>query len=88
MKTGTLTSKGQTTIPKQVRDALNLKIGDKLVWTLKDGQAILRAKNKSIKDLAGILHRPGVQRRTIAQIGEGIAQAAAQSALAGLERKK
>ncbi len=75
MVTGTLTSKGQTTIPKKVREALNLKAGDKLMWTIQDGQVILRAKNKSIKDLAGILNRPGMRARTLEEMDEGIAQA-------------
>jgi AbrB family looped-hinge helix DNA binding protein len=32
MPISTLTSKGQTTVPKEVRDALALQPGDKLSW--------------------------------------------------------
>jgi len=39
----TLTAKGQVTIPKQIRDALNLKPGSQLDFALNDaGQVILR----------------------------------------------
>ena len=56
----TLTSKGQTTIPKEIRDGLGMKAGDKLTFTLlSDGTIIIRVKNKSLKDLAGTLHKKG-----------------------------
>ena len=88
MNTGTLTSKGQTTVPKKVREALGLKPGDKLIWSLKNGEAVVRAKNKSIKQLAGILSRPGTQGRSADEVSDGIAKAAAQSAVSGLQRSK
>ena len=40
--TATLTSKGQITIPKEIREKLDLKKGDKLVLVEKDGNVILR----------------------------------------------
>lgn len=53
MSTSTVTSKGQTTIPKDVRDAAGLKAGDRLHFTvLADGTIILRVKNRSVRDLA------------------------------------
>lgn len=56
----TLTSKGQTTIPKEIRDGLRMKPGDNLTFTLlPDGTVIMRVKNKSLKDLAGTLHKKG-----------------------------
>ena len=39
----TLTVKGQVTIPKQIRDALNLKPGSQLDFALnREGQVVLR----------------------------------------------
>ena len=56
----TLTSKGQTTIPKQIRDSLGMKAGDRMTFTLMaDGVVLMRVKNKSVMDLAGSLHKKG-----------------------------
>jgi len=53
MSVSTLTSKGQTTIPRDVREAAGLRTGDRLHFTvLDDGTIILRVKNRSIRDLA------------------------------------
>jgi AbrB family looped-hinge helix DNA binding protein len=56
----TLTSKGQTTIPKEIRDALGMKAGDQMTFTaMPDGTVIVRLKNRSIMDQAGSLARAG-----------------------------
>ncbi|HUP59975.1 MAG TPA: AbrB/MazE/SpoVT family DNA-binding domain-containing protein [Thermoanaerobaculia bacterium] len=38
MPTSTLTSDGQTTVPKEVREALHLEEGVKLTWEVRDGK--------------------------------------------------
>jgi AbrB family looped-hinge helix DNA binding protein len=56
----TLTSKGQTTIPKDIRESLGMKTGDRMTFTLMpDGTVLLRVKNKSIMSLAGTLRKKG-----------------------------
>ena len=56
----TLTSKGQTTIPKDIRDSLGMKSGDRIMFTLMpDGTVLMRLKNKSVMSLAGSLRRKG-----------------------------
>jgi AbrB family looped-hinge helix DNA binding protein len=56
----TLTSKGQTTIPKLIRDSLRMKAGDRMTFTLMpDGVVIMRVKNKRSAGLAGLLHKKG-----------------------------
>ena len=56
----TLTSKGQTTIPKPIRDSLRMKAGDKMSFTLMpDGAVIMRVKNRQVSDLAGLLYKKG-----------------------------
>jgi antitoxin PrlF len=56
----TLTSKGQTTIPKPIRDSLRMKAGDKMSFTLMpDGVVIMRVKNRQVSDLAGLLYKKG-----------------------------
>lgn len=60
MPDATLTAKGQTTIPKEIRERLGLEPGDKLVFTvLSDGTVVMRAKTRRLLDLAGNLTRPG-----------------------------
>jgi antitoxin PrlF len=60
MADATLTAKGQTTIPREIRDRLGLEAGDKLVFTmLSDGTVVMRAKTRRLLDLAGSLTRPG-----------------------------
>jgi antitoxin PrlF len=60
MSETTLTSKGQTTIPKEIRDQLGLRAGDRLTFTLlPDGTVILRVKNRSITSLGACLQREG-----------------------------
>jgi antitoxin PrlF len=49
----TLTSKGQTTIPKPIRDHLGIKAGDRMTFTLMpDGVVVMRVKNKHVSDLS------------------------------------
>ena len=56
----TLTSKGQTTIPKAIRDRLSMKTGDRMTFTLMpDSTVVMRVKTKSVTELAGVLHKKG-----------------------------
>ncbi len=73
-----VTSKGQTTIPKEIRDHLALRTGDTLMFAIDGRQVILRAKNKSIKDLKGLLYRPGQRAVSLAEMDEAIADAVAE----------
>jgi antitoxin PrlF len=65
----TLTTKGQTTIPKEIRDNLGLKAGDRMTFTLMpDGTVVMRVKNKSVMDLAGVLRKKGRKPVAIARL--------------------
>lgn len=56
MSTATITAKGQITIPKNVRQALDLKKGDRVVFMLEGGQAILiPVRPRGIARLRGAL---------------------------------
>lgn len=58
MSDATLTTKGQTTIPKEIRERLGLEPGDKLTFTaLSDGTVVMRAKTRKLLELAGSLTR-------------------------------
>lgn len=55
---GTMTSKGQTTVPKEVRDLLGLSEGAQVEWTVEDGRATVKPRTLRAIDLAGILGPP------------------------------
>ncbi len=55
----TLTSKGQMTFPKKIRDQLGLEAGDKLEFTItKNGQLLIIPMKSSVKKLKGMLPKP------------------------------
>jgi AbrB family looped-hinge helix DNA binding protein len=55
-----LTSKGQMTIPKEIRDRLGMRPGDRIRFTLlPDGRVIMRTKRRRLLDLAGSLYLKG-----------------------------
>lgn len=55
----TMTSKGQVTVPQEIRKRLGLKSGDKMTFTLlSDGTVVMRPKTRRLADLAGSLTRP------------------------------
>ncbi|HLZ68863.1 MAG TPA: AbrB/MazE/SpoVT family DNA-binding domain-containing protein [Dehalococcoidia bacterium] len=56
MSTATITSKGQVTIPKEIREALGLRKGDQLVFYVEDGKAIAHpVRHRDVRELAGII---------------------------------
>ena len=56
-----LTSKGQITIPKSVRDALSLKNGDAVVFRVEGDRAVL-ARTPDLLSLAGTVSVPAAVR--------------------------
>lgn len=61
--TARLTSKGQVTIPKPVRDALDLHEGDEIVFRVERQRAVV-AKTPDFLDLAGSVAVPSGKRGT------------------------
>lgn len=56
MPTATMTSKGQITIPVEIRKALGLKPGARIdFYEIEDGEYTLRPRTGSIKDLRGCI---------------------------------
>lgn len=56
MSEATLSSKGQITVPVDIRRSLGLVAKDRVTFTpMPDGTVVLRAKTKSIRDLRGML---------------------------------
>lgn len=59
MATATLTSKGQITIPVQVRTALGLETGDRVEFVeTEDGKFSIIAASKTVQDLKGLIRKP------------------------------
>ena len=48
-----LTSKGQTTIPKEIRDHLGIEPGDRVLFLLKDGNVVVQPVKLTLLDLRG-----------------------------------
>lgn len=56
-----LTSKGQVTVPKAVRDALGLREGDEVIFRVERDRAVL-ARTTDFLDLAGSVAVPATKR--------------------------
>jgi antitoxin PrlF len=75
MVTATLTSKGQITIPKIVRDSLHLNSGDRIAFILRDhSEAVMKPVTKTVDQVFGKLHRSGEITRTVAEMNEAVAR--------------
>jgi antitoxin PrlF len=76
---GTMTSKGQTTVPKEVREFLGLSEGAQVEWILEDGKATVKPRTLRAVDLAGFLGEPPSGRHvSIEEMDEAIAEAVAE----------
>ena len=56
-----VTSKGQVTVPKVVRDALGIKKGDRVVFRVEGNRAVL-ARTADFLSLAGSVRVPATKR--------------------------
>jgi AbrB family looped-hinge helix DNA binding protein len=62
MPIAVLTSKGQMTIPKEVRKALDLKPSGKVIIIVDGDQAILKPLRGNILDIGGSIEMPGSEK--------------------------
>jgi antitoxin PrlF len=80
MAVATLTSKGQTTIPKEIRDLLGLAPGDKLDFVVEtDGRVVLRPATRDVRELRGMLRKKGRKPVSLEEMDRAIAQGATRS---------
>jgi AbrB family looped-hinge helix DNA binding protein len=78
MAIATLTSKGQTTIPKQVREHLKLNPGDKLDFVIEsEGRVVIRPAKLDVRELKGLLKRKDGKVLSIEDMKVAIAGGAA-----------
>ena len=77
----TLSSKGQVTLPKEMRDALKLRPGDQLIYSVVGDRIIVTPKNIDLKDLAGLLGDPPNGPATLEEIDAAVLAAAGANVL-------
>jgi len=73
----TVTVKGQTTLPRDVRRALGLASGDKVRYVILDGEVRL-LKSRSVNELAGLLVKSGRKPVSLDEMEDAIAAGAAE----------
>lgn len=77
MASATITSKGQVTIPKKIRDYLKLDTGSKVDFVIDENKEVkVIPLIVPVQALSGMLHRPGMKAVTIEEMEEAIAMQA------------
>jgi bifunctional DNA-binding transcriptional regulator/antitoxin component of YhaV-PrlF toxin-antitoxin module len=70
MNSSTITDKGQTTVPLEIRKALGLRPRQKITWTIEHNNAVVRPQSSALQ-LFGVLkgkrRRDSSQQRTTTQ---------------------
>lgn len=79
MQESTVTTKGQTTLPRDVRAALGLLSGDKVRYVVLDGEVRLM-KVSPVNKLAGLLARSGRKPVSLEEMDAAIAAGATDEA--------
>jgi AbrB family looped-hinge helix DNA binding protein len=76
MPVATLTSKGQLTLPKRIRQLLKLETGDTVEFIVAaDGTVQVRAGSYDVRELRGLLKRPGRKPVSLEEMDEAIGAA-------------
>jgi antitoxin PrlF len=80
MAAATLTSKGQVTIPVQVRAELGVDAGDRIEFVrVGKGEFNIVAATRSVRELSGMLYRKGRKPISIDEMNAAIAKGASRS---------
>ena len=74
MPMATVTTKGQITIPKDIRERLGVETGDRVNFLVQDdGTVTVEPVTRHIRELGGLLHRHKQKPVSIGNMDEGIA---------------
>ena len=69
----TLSTKGQTVIPKSIRDHLDLRPGDRIDFVLREnGEVLIRPATDDVRKLKGMLRRSGRKPVSLAEMNRAI----------------
>lgn len=75
MPSSTLTSKGQVTVPKAIRERLGLRSGDRLEFRVTEqGKVMVEPSSVDLRDLRGIL-KPEGKHATVEEMKEAVRRA-------------
>jgi AbrB family looped-hinge helix DNA binding protein len=75
-----VTSKGQITIPRSIRQALKVGVGDRLDFVLEaEGRVLVQAAVRDVAELKGLLRRAGRKPVSIEQMNAAIARQGRQA---------
>jgi len=75
MPAATLTSKGQITVPKEIRERLKLETGHRLEFSVDaKGVVTLIPRNKDIRSLKGIIRSPRKHPASLKEMDKAIAE--------------
>jgi AbrB family looped-hinge helix DNA binding protein len=70
-----MTTKGQVTIPKDVREHLGVDTGDRLEFVVQeDGSVLVKPITRHVRELAGLLSRRGARAVTVEEMDRGISR--------------
>ncbi len=78
MPISTLTSKGQITLPREVREALRLQTGDAVDFVLgADGRVEVHKAGRRVEEVFGLLYQPGIAAADDRAVDDEVGQALA-----------
>lgn len=78
--TATVTSKGQLTLPKPLRDAFRLRAGSRVVFTLNEDGAFMKPETCPVDELYGVLKLKGQKPVPVDKMNAAIRRRMAESA--------
>lgn len=76
MQESTVTSKGQTTLPKDVRAALGLHPGDRVRYMILDGGEVRLVRSRPVAELQGMLRDKASRTVSLEEMDEAIGRGA------------
>ena len=89
MASSTITSKGQVTIPIEIRRRLGLRSGDRLEFLFgSDGEVIVRPKRVRLESLFGILRKPGRRALRVREMDEAVQKSVGKAWNKRISRRK
>ena len=75
MPSASLSSKGQITIPKVIRELLQVKTGDRVDFVVEGDHVVLRPGTLDLRSLRGLLHKPGRKPVSLKEMDAAVAKA-------------